>query len=165
MLRSPIDHFAPRWAMILLAFVLTSLIGGAVAAQASEDHDGQAQTTPSTRTITITMTDDLRFTPDIIHVRRGETIRFVLENPTPVPHDFTLGSEATQDRHAHQMEEGMGHDEDGDAISLEPFSTTEYIRSFDELDVVIIGCHVLGHYEAGMRATLMTVPEWFEITI
>jgi uncharacterized cupredoxin-like copper-binding protein len=39
---------------------------------------GDAKTV--TRTVTFTMTDNMRFSPDKLEVKQGETIRFVIKN-------------------------------------------------------------------------------------
>jgi uncharacterized cupredoxin-like copper-binding protein len=52
------------------------------------------------RTITMTMSDAMRFTPDRIEVRKGETIRFVLQNEGQLRHELVLGEPEALRRHA-----------------------------------------------------------------
>jgi uncharacterized cupredoxin-like copper-binding protein len=55
------------------------------------------------------------------------------------------------------MERGgmEGHNmEDGDALLLEPGDTGELTHTFDEAGEILIGCHLPGHYEAGMKSTI-----------
>jgi uncharacterized cupredoxin-like copper-binding protein len=121
-------------------------------------------TVEAPRSVTISMPDDLRFEPGTIVVAKGETIRFLLDNPTATPHDFTLGDLEAQEHHADEMAAGMGHGHDGEpegglpsAVSLEPGESTEVLATFDEAGEILVGCHVPGHWEAGMRGALSVV--------
>ena len=66
-----------------------------------------------TRTIEIRMSDTMRFTPDLIQVREGETIRLVHRNGGKVMHEFVLGTKQELDEHAALMLRfpNMEHDE------------------------------------------------------
>jgi uncharacterized cupredoxin-like copper-binding protein len=44
------------------------------------------------RTVELKMTDNMRFTPDRIDVREGDTIRFVLRNHGKLMHEFVIGT-------------------------------------------------------------------------
>ncbi len=55
------------------------------------------------------MTDDMRFTPERIQVRQGETIRFVVRNKGKMLHEMVLGTKASLDEHAAMMAEVPGH--------------------------------------------------------
>lgn len=113
------------------------------------------------REIVVTMTDDLRYDPDTIEVRAGETIRFVVTNPTPLDHDFTVGDEMTQMHHEEEMADFYGHDggdmhhrDASNAVLVAPGETAELVVTFETPGELLIGCHVPGHYEAGMRGTI-----------
>ena len=45
------------------------------------------------RTVTIEMTDNMRYTPAAIQVKQGETVRFVVRNKGQVKHEMSLGTE------------------------------------------------------------------------
>lgn len=120
---------------------------------------GCAGTTPGTsdapRTIEVTMTDALRFDPERITVTAGETIRFVVENPTALEHEFVIGDEHEQAEHAAEMMgDGMMHDEPN-AVAVGTGQTEELVYTFDEPGELLIGCHVDRHYDAGMRGTIV----------
>mgnify|MGYP001812757485 CR=1 FL=1 len=126
---------------------------------------GELGTEAAPRDIVVTMTDALRFDPGTIAVHEGETIRFLLENPTVAPHDFTLGDMDAQMHHHEEMSAGMGHEHGGEgaagmpgAVSLDAGESAEVIATFDEPGEVLIGCHVPGHWEAGMRGALLVMP-------
>ncbi len=56
------------------------------------------------RTVTIRMTDNMRFTPDVIQVKQGETVRLVVVNSGKVMHEFVIGTPAENARHAELMQ-------------------------------------------------------------
>jgi uncharacterized cupredoxin-like copper-binding protein len=141
-----------RWSALFVGAALTALLAGC-AGTPSEPALG---TVDAPRTIEIAMTDQLRFDPDQITVKAGETIRFVVENPTPLEHDFTIGDEHAQAEHAAEMmdDHGMMHD-DPNAILVPPGETGELVYTFGEPGELLIGCHVGGHYDAGMVANIV----------
>lgn len=99
------------------------------------------------------------YQPDRIHITRGEVVRFVLENPTELPHELFIGSEADQAAHArHHREAGGGQGalavEGPAAVYVPPGGTGQLEHHFDTAGELIIGCHLVGHWEAGMRATI-----------
>jgi uncharacterized cupredoxin-like copper-binding protein len=55
------------------------------------------------RTIRIRMSDSMRFTPDRIEIRQGETVRLVLKNEGKLLHAFVLGAQNEFDEHAALM--------------------------------------------------------------
>jgi uncharacterized cupredoxin-like copper-binding protein len=134
-----------------------------------------AGTPESPRTIEVAMVD-IAFEPTALSIQAGETVKFVFTNTGAAEHEATFGDEAEQEEHATAMREaeGMnmaeaeaeaGHDEaeatdDGhdeqDEIAplvLEPGASGEVVVTFDDPEVMntIIGCHIPGHWEAGMR--------------
>jgi uncharacterized cupredoxin-like copper-binding protein len=52
------------------------------------------------RTITLTMGDNMRFTPDKLEVKQGETIRFVVKNQGKQLHEMVIGTKKELDEHA-----------------------------------------------------------------
>src|SRR5690625_7931012 len=63
------------------------------------------------RTIEVTMDDHMRFTPDQISVKPGETIRFNVKNTGKLRHEMVIGSMAELKEHAKKMLEkpNMNH--------------------------------------------------------
>ena len=91
-----------------------------------------------------------------ITLKQGETKteKIVITNTGNIPHDFTLGDQATQDEHAAEMAEMIAngeaaHDSDN-AVVLAPGETKELTWYFSEAGTFIVGCHQPGHYAAGM---------------
>ena len=58
---------------------------------------------PRLRTLTIQMTDDMRFSPSHFNVQQGETLRLRVENKGQILHEVVLGTRATLDDHAQLM--------------------------------------------------------------
>ncbi|MGH2533434.1 MAG: heavy metal translocating P-type ATPase [Thermomicrobiales bacterium] len=113
------------------------------------------------RTITIEANDQFRFDPAEITVEEGETIAFVLTNTGQLPHELVIGDEEVQAEHEAEMADVHGMDEIGDnpyAVEVHAGDTATLVYTFDEPGTLLIGCHVPGHYDAGMRGTI-TVTE------
>ncbi len=111
----------------------------------------------ATRTIEIEAADDFTFDPADVEVEAGETVTFQVTNVGQLEHDFTLGDTATQEAHAQEMMEmdGMAHGADEtNALTIPPGDTGEMTWTFTQPGEILIGCHVAGHYEAGMRGAL-----------
>ena len=108
------------------------------------------------RTVTITQLDTPSFDPPSVTATAGETIRFEITNAGADVHEFVLGDEAMQTEHGSEMDDMEGAMASGDenAVSVEPGATETLIWMFDEAGTVLYGCHVNGHYEAGMVGTI-----------
>ena len=110
------------------------------------------------RTIEVDMVD-IAFEPSSIDVEAGETVRFVFSNEGEAVHEGYVGDEQAQEEHDAERSgdggepeemEGMEHDDDDEAVVVDPGDTGELTYTFDEPGVIQIGCHQPGHYEAGM---------------
>ena len=107
------------------------------------------------RTINIDMTDNMRFTPSTVTVRKGETVRFVVKNSGQLKHEFNLGTEKDLKEHYEMMKKfpEMEHDEPNIA-SVAPGKTGEVIWQFTKAGTVNFACLHPGHYEAGMKGAV-----------
>ena len=141
---------------IVAAFLTTS-----AAAFASGNHAGGHDESPigkpglSTkiqRTITIEMSDNMRYSPENVMVNKGETIRFVVKNVGQVRHELSLGTPEELAEHLEQMKKfpEMEH-EDPNAIRLAPGKSGEIVWKFTNDGVFKIACLVPGHYDSGMH--------------
>ncbi|HEY3336322.1 MAG TPA: plastocyanin/azurin family copper-binding protein [Candidatus Limnocylindrales bacterium] len=111
---------------------------------------------PATR-IEVTLTDDLKIEPAAMTVPAGVPVTFVVTNSGTILHEFVLGDEAEQTAHEAEMAAagGMSMPRDEDmAVGVEPGRTKELTVTFDEPGMVLAGCHVVGHYAAGMKAAV-----------
>ncbi len=111
-----------------------------------------------TRTIEVDMTDAMRFTPDRIEIRQGETVRFVHMNSGKVMHEFVLGTKPELDEHAALMKKfpGMEHDEPYMA-HVAPGKRGEIVWTFNKVGEFDFACLLPGHYEAGMVGKIKVV--------
>lgn len=118
-----------------------------------------AGTMDAPRVIVVAMLDRFAFEPAAITVQAGETVRFVLDNRGVLPHDFTVGDRKAQMHHAEDMARGgHGHDGAPNAVMVEGGMTGDLVVTFPDAPVDwLIGCHVPGHYAAGMHGTMHVV--------
>ena len=110
------------------------------------------------RTVEIRMTDDMRFTPDRIDVKQGDTVRFVHKNNGAAMHEFVLGTKAELDEHAALTKKfpGMEHDEPYMA-HVAPGKEAEIVWTFNRSGEFDFACLLPGHYEAGMVGKIRVV--------
>jgi len=103
------------------------------------------------RTITVGMDDNMRFSPEKIEVKQGETIRFVIKNSGKILHEMVIGTKKDLDEHAAQMVKfpGMEHEEPYMA-HVAPGKTGEIIWTFNKPGTFDFACLIAGHYQAGM---------------
>ncbi len=108
------------------------------------------------RTITVTMTDNMRFAPDRIAVRRGETIRFKVVNAGKLKHELVLGTQKELEEHYEVMKKfpEMEH-ADENMVTLLPAKTGEIVWKFTRSGKVDFACLQPGHYDAGMKGRVM----------
>jgi uncharacterized cupredoxin-like copper-binding protein len=112
-----------------------------------------------TRTITVDMTDAMRFTPDRITVSEGETVRFVARNRGRMLHEMVIGTPDELREHAALMAKfpGMAHDEPY-MVHVDPGQSGEIVWHFNRPGDFEFACLIPGHYEAGMRGTITVTP-------
>lgn len=110
------------------------------------------------RTIEVGMTDNMRFTPDRIEVRQGETVKFVVRNSGAVMHEFVIGTKKDLDEHAALMVKfpNMEHDEPYMA-HVGPGKVGEIIWHFNRPGDFDFACLIAGHYQAGMVGKVKVV--------
>ncbi len=111
------------------------------------------------RTIQVTMTDNMRFSPDRIEVRQGETIRLVVKNAGKVLHELVIGTRQELDEHAAMMKKhpGMEHDEPYMA-HVAAGKTGQLVWNFNRAGDFEFACLIPGHYEAGMIGKVRVLP-------
>lgn len=107
------------------------------------------------RTIDVSMDDSMRFNPDRISVKAGETVRFFVKNFGKMPHEMVIGSREELQEHAAMMRSmpNMQHSDPG-MLRLEPGQRGGIVWHFDKPGAVKFACLVPGHMEAGMTGTI-----------
>lgn len=118
---------------------------------------GQAQAVQ--RSITVQMSDDMRFTPSHLTVKKGETLRLRVQNKGQVLHEIVLGTAASLAAHAAQMQAqpGMAHDAPYMA-HVAPSAQGELLWQFNRAGEFEFACLVAGHFEAGMHGRITVTP-------
>lgn len=160
---------------LLKAIAMAALLAGACAAQAHGDADPahKAAMAPAEqkpwgivgkpheviRTIRVSMTDNMRFTPGKIELREGETVRFEVRNGGKVLHEFVLGTKEELDAHAQMMAKypGMEHDE-AHMAHVKAGKSRPLVWNFNRPGEFQFACLIPGHYEAGMVGTILVLP-------
>lgn len=128
-----------------------------VAEQTDWGIAGKAGDAP--RTILIRMTDDMRFTPDRLTVRLGETIRFVITNAGKRLHEMVIGTPGAIAEHAALMKKfpKMTHAE-AHMSHVRAGQSGEILWQFNRSGTFEFACLVGRHYELGMRGTVEVKP-------
>lgn len=103
------------------------------------------------RTVAVSLGDDMRFTPSQISVKAGETIRFFVKNSGKLQHEMVIGTIDDLKSHAKMMRDmpSMKHAEPN-TVSLAAGQRGGMVWQFDQAGSVDFACLVPGHLEAGM---------------
>ena len=130
--------------LLLLALSVPALLQAA-----PFGHPGK--TAQVDRTIQITAMD-IRFDKIRLHVRAGETVRFIVTNKGQLTHEFIIGDAREQVEHEKEMQQmaGMDMPDESNGITLKPGQTKTLIWTFGQKGEVEFACHVSGHFAAGM---------------
>ena len=156
----------------LLAAALMGVLQGA-AAHEGEDHSKKkagpvkkeqkawgiaGDATVAKRTVELVMTDNMRFTPNKIEVRQGETVKFVVKNGGKMLHEMVIGNKKELDEHAALMMKfpTMEHDEPY-MIHVAPGEVGELVWTFNRSGDFDFACLIAGHYQAGMVGKIKVV--------
>ena len=169
------------WLFAALATAFLIVAGGVITAEASNTPpaaeaalDAVAGAPPPTVATVPKPVDDGPDDPDVVKVRLGEfnfvpdrlevpagrAVRFWVTNPGLVDHELVIGDAHVQEEAAEAMRSGHAghggnHHGDIPAIYLRPGESGEFTATFDERGELLIGCHVPGHWAAGMSGKLV----------
>tara|TARA_B100001121_G_scaffold215726_1_gene189279 strand:- start:6 stop:509 length:504 start_codon:yes stop_codon:yes gene_type:complete len=125
------------------------------------------------RTITIKMYDNY-YEPNIIKVKKGETIKFVVQNLGEMVHEYNIATKEMHIKHQPEMQRlvengillvdkidmkkmkemskkdhSLSHSH-SNSVMVEPNKTGEIIWKFSKNLSLEMACNVPGHYETGM---------------
>ena len=108
------------------------------------------------RVIRIDTSDAMRYFPDQIRVKRGDTIRFVIRNSGELPHEMVLGTMEELKKHAARMKRKPStYDGEPHATRVSPGGTGRIVWQFTRAGEFYYGCLVPGHFDAGMIGTIV----------
>lgn len=143
----------------VLRAIAIALAAHGTGVQGDERHDAAygrpGDPAQASRSVAIDMSDSMRFTPALITVRKGETIRFALGNSGKVRHEMVLGSRKELKEHAALMRQFPGMDHVGpNRRSVDPGKTGDLVWQFTRAGTFDFACLQPGHFEAGMRGKI-----------
>lgn len=109
-----------------------------------------------TRTMTVDMADTMRFSPETVSVKRGETVKFIVKNSGKIKHEMILGSMKDLKEHAEVMRKHpeMEH-ADENQVSVDPGKSGVIVWQFTKAGTFDFACLQPGHFEAGMKGTVV----------
>ncbi len=125
------------------------------------------------RVVNIKMYDNY-YEPSVIKIKKGETIKFVVENLGDLVHEYNIGTKEMHIKHQPEMQKLIDHEillvdkidkvkmkkmskmdhslghSHANSIMLEPKKTGEIIWKFTKDINLEMACNIPGHYETGM---------------
>jgi len=133
-------------------------------AAAHSTHSDTAQSEPFgqpgmsknvARTIAITLSDTMRFMPDKLSIKQGETVRLRITNAGKIPHEFVLGTKEELAEHAQMMRQmlGMIHN-DASSVQVAPGKSADIVWQFSKSGNFLFACLIPGHRESGMEGSV-----------
>jgi plastocyanin len=126
------------------------MMGGNWAAPSAAPSPGQSGFVPGTqsapRVVRIYAYVNDRFSPETVTVQAGETITFEVTTMGPTTHEFMVGPAAD-----------VAADKDGtpEIANIGMMQTKSLTYTFSGTGPFAFACHEPGHYEAGMRGTIV----------
>jgi uncharacterized cupredoxin-like copper-binding protein len=103
------------------------------------------------RTIDCKMLDTMRFSPDRIEARLGETLRFTASNNGRVLHEFVIGTKQENAEHYELMKKFPTMEHDAPWMAhVAAGGKSEIVWMFNRPGEFEFACLIAGHYEAGM---------------
>jgi len=129
------------------------------------------------RTIEIKMYDNY-FEPNVLNIKKGETIKFIVKNYGELVHEFNIATKEMHIKHQPEMMKMVEHEilladridkekmkemakkdhsmahSHSNSVLLEPNEIGEIIWKFSTTANLEAACNVPGHYQDGMIATV-----------
>ena len=125
------------------------------------------------RTVNIKMYDNY-YEPNLVKIKKGETIKFIVENLGEMVHEYNIGTKEMHIKHQPEMQKLVDHEillvdkidrvkmkkmskmdhslghSHSNSIMLEPKTSGEIIWKFSKDINLEMACNIPGHYESGM---------------
>ncbi len=162
--------------MIILKIILTLFLLNTFAyADKNMKIGSKGKETDVTRVIKVVMYDNY-YEPNSFQIKKGETIKFEVENAGMLVHEFNIANKMMHMKHQPEMikmaengillafsidkekmkkmakmDKSMGHSH-SNSVLLEPKQKGDIIWKFDDAVNIEVACNVPGHYQAGMIA-------------
>ena len=127
------------------------------------------------RIINIKMYDNY-YEPNIIRVKKGETIKFVVQNLGEMVHEYNIATKEMHIKHQPEMQKLVDHGillvdkidmkkmskkdhslshSHSNSVMVEPKKTGEIIWKFSKSLTLEMACNIPGHYETGMLGQII----------
>jgi uncharacterized cupredoxin-like copper-binding protein len=108
------------------------------------------------RTLRVRMLDTMRFEPDALDVKLGETVRIDIRNDGRMLHELVIGTPRELEEHAALMVKfpNMEHDEPYMA-HVDPGKSASIVWHFNRPGRFEFACLIAGHYQAGMKGSIL----------
>lgn len=112
------------------------------------------------RTIEIVMSDTMRFAPDNIKIKLGETVKFTVRNGGGTMHEMVIGTKEELEAHAALMQKfpNMEHDE-AYMAHVGPKQSGDIIWTFNRAGDFEFACLIPGHFSAGMKGVIQVAAD------
>ena len=140
-----------------VALAVFGVLGLGLVAYGGDDASPPSSATAEVRDLSVMMRD-IAFDPDVIEVRRGETVRLNFENGGALVHDFSIDSMPMGRMEMTGGTSGDGHGGHGSeaamhmALAAGEHGMIEFEAT--EAGEYIFYCNEPGHREAGMHGIL-----------
>lgn len=124
-----------------------------MAASAGEAAEGQ----DPDHQFDVLVGNHFEFRPAAFEVSAGDVVTFSITNDGDLEHEFVLGTPQMQQKMADEMAQmqddghAHAHADMPNAVTVHGGKTATLTWRFTEAGTVLIGCHVQGHWDAGMK--------------
>jgi uncharacterized cupredoxin-like copper-binding protein len=110
----------------------------------------------ATRNIRIEMSDAMRYFPDHVRVKKGQTVRFSVRNAGEDPHEMVIGTMDDLKKAAAQVRRDPDEPlDEPNATRVDAGQTGRIVWQFTRAGEFYFGCLIPGHFEAGMIGTIV----------
>ena len=131
-----------------------------------------------TKVVTVKMFDNY-YEPNLIKVKKGETIKFIIKNLGDLVHEYNIGTKEMHMKHQPEMQRLVDYEillvdkidkakmkkmskkdhslahSHSNSVMLEPNKTGEIIWKFTKNLNLQMACNIPGHYESGMYGKIV----------
>lgn len=116
----------------------------------------RADAAPTGQTVSVKMTD-IAYSAKTLRVKAGTPVSFVFVNKGKLLHEAVVGTKAEQVAHEKEMAAmgGMVMGDEPNAVSVKAGQSKTIKHTFTTAGTFEIGCHIPGHYKAGMKINVV----------
>ena len=164
---------------ILFFVIITSLFSTSLHSASMNMIGEKGDPSKIDRVVKIKMYDNY-YEPNFVKIKKGETIKFIIENLGELVHEYNIGTKEMHIKHQPEMQKLIDHEiilgdkidrikmkkmskmdhslghSHANSVMLEPKKTGELIWKFSKDIKLEMACNIPGHYETGMVGNLIT---------